>query len=259
MIIIIILSIKCDLNISKPEITIGELTHITVSVSPDTTVTPAYPESSMIEIRKAYKKKRKAKTVYHFIVTAYKPGEKSIKFFVANDTLKPYIVKFTAKGVLTGKEKDILDITGPINMFNPLLLLYLLIPAFGYVGYSIYRKRKNKNIPVAEEVLQIPPEEEALKGLAEIEDLINEDIKLFFTKISEIFRRYIERKYNIPAVEATTSEISRQIKKRRMKSIAPFIPLLKEWDIYKFTEVVPKKERAIQGIKKLKEFVNVTS
>jgi len=60
-------------------------------------------------------------------------------------------------------------------------------------------------------------------------------------------------------VEATTSEISRQIKKRRMKSIAPFIPLLKEWDIYKFTEVVPKKERAIQGFKKLKEFINVTS
>ncbi|MCD6399603.1 hypothetical protein J7L85_02310 [candidate division WOR-3 bacterium] len=257
--IIIILSLTCDLNISRPEITIGELTHITVSVSPDTIVTPNYPDSSMIEIRKAYKKKGKTKSIYHFIVTAYKPGEKSIKFFIANDTLKPYIVKFTVKGVLTGKEKDILDITGPINMFNPLLLLYLLIPAFGYAGYALYRRRKTKKMPVVKEVPQIPPEEEALKALGEIENLINEDIKLFFTKISEVFRRYIERKYNILAVEATTSEISRQIKKRRIKSIEPFIPLLKEWDIYKFTEVVPKRERAMKSLKEVKEYINGTA
>jgi len=73
-----------------------------------------------------------------------------------------------------------------------------------------------------------------------------------------LFRRYIERRFRIPAIEATTTEIAHYIRKKHIKELEVCIDWLREWDIYKFTEIMPQKQRAEEYFKKVEEFINVS-
>ena len=105
--------------------------------------------------------------------------------------------------------KDVMDVPIPfmeiISYIAVIILIILLIYSF-YLNY----KNKKTNLSQIVETPLLPPHEQAYKELSELENkrLWQKGlIKEYYTEVTEIIRRYIERRYNIKAMEMTSSEI----------------------------------------------------
>ncbi|MEO0294238.1 MAG: hypothetical protein ABIN61_08490 [candidate division WOR-3 bacterium] len=164
-------------------------------------------------------------------IVSFSTGSQDLKLKINEDTLK---LSYFVKSVLT-ENKNLSPIWGPYGFFNWLYLLWLLIIPFG-LGFYFFVKLKKKEEGLIEKE-EISPKEEALKNLEFLMGKVNDwDWNKLYTSLSYISRRYMERKLNIPAVEATTSELIPLIKKG---GYTPFFPLIKEfpeWDLIKFAD-----------------------
>ncbi|NOY78446.1 MAG: protein BatD [Calditrichaeota bacterium] len=79
--------------------------------------------------------------------------------------------------------------------------------------FLIYRKSKK---PVLE-IEEIPPLEETyLKNLKEQITFENPDLKNGFSKLSKLLRSYLSEKFNLPAKQATTQELLKDMQNRAM-------------------------------------------
>jgi hypothetical protein len=172
--------------------------------------------------------------------TSFSTGSQDFKLKVDKDTLK---ASYLVNSVLKPKNKGISPIRGPFGFFNWHYLLYLLIIPIGLLSYLLFKKfRKSETTLIEEEELE--PEEEALRNLKILEGKTKEwDWNKLYTSLSYICRRYIERKKNIPAVEATTSELIPLIKKKGGALLFPLTRQFPEWDLIKFAdhESTPEK------------------
>lgn len=85
----------------------------------------------------------------------------------------------------------------------PIFLLFLLVLAL--ILYFIFRKKK-KTAPK----VYIPPIQEALQRLKELDEkafLKQEELKPYYSELTDIIRTYIEKDIKIPALESTTNEL----------------------------------------------------
>lgn len=110
----------------------------------------------------------------------------------------------------------------------------------------------------------IPPEQAALAELARIEALgLMEQglIKDLYTLVSEVLRRYTERKYGVLAMELPTSYIMRAIADRGIMSscYGEVREVLEECDLVKFAKYIPPRETAMTIIPRTREIVRTTS
>ncbi|MCX5903575.1 MAG: BatD family protein, partial [Proteobacteria bacterium] len=84
-------------------------------------------------------------------------------------------------------------------------LMVLLLTAGGVFLFYYLGKKKNQ--------LPAPPDPAHIRAFEELEQLSREQllergiVREYYFRLSEIFRRYIERRFHIPAVERTTEEI----------------------------------------------------
>ncbi len=239
------------LDISKKEITVGEIIEAKLFLKDSLSLNITFNDSDLIEINKVIIKKKKDGFQYIYTLTSYLTGEKNVYLLKDKDTVG--IINFKVKSLLKGDETDIVDIKNPLNVFNPYyLFLLLLIPLILFVVFLLKKPKRKKKV----EEIKTPPEEEALSMLEKTRELLEKDLKLFFFNISEVFRIYIEKKFGFPAVESTTTEISQYIKKLKLNELNEFIPIMREWDIYKFTDIEPEKNRAVESFDKVKGFVD---
>ncbi len=120
------------------------------------------------------------------------------------------------QSVLPGDMKDIHEIKGlePAGFFLPApfyitaaLLLCVLL------GIVFWRHRKKRAAMTFIEPLRTPREEAetALKELAAMDLIEKGEFRKYCFLLSEIFRRYIERRFRFPAVESTSEEIRRHL------------------------------------------------
>lgn len=240
------------ISVSKDLITAGEQIEAKLNLKDSLNISISFNDSDLIEIYDVKIKRTKNGFDYLYKLSSYLPGEKEVYLLKDKDTIG--VIDFKVRSLLKGDETDIVDIKNPLNVFNPFYLLFLLLMPVIAAIILFIKKPKRKKIIVEK---TIPPEEEALNSLENTRSLIDEDIKLFFFRISEIFRIYIERKFGFPAIESTTTEIARYVKKNKINELNDFVELLREWDIYKFTEILPEKERALFSFEKIKGFVDV--
>ncbi len=197
-------------------------------------------------------------------ITGFNPGKDTLPqlTFISSDkkdTVKTTPVVFTVKSLLKATNAKPEDIYSPFSMFNPLWLLYLLIPILGYITYLLIVKRRGKTIPVKK--VELPPEplsQRLNKLWNKIENLLNKGyLKPFYITLSYILRLYLKETYNFPALEQTTSEIRYSLKKRKVKERDEFLDLLNFADMVKFAKFIPDKEIATTHLKKSKELVEL--
>lgn len=84
----------------------------------------------------------------------------------------------------------------------------ILALAFGIIYYLRKRKRKESVFTFARP--QDPPHVIALRELDELREAKlwqKNEYKIYYTRLTEIIRRYIERRFGIPAMEQTTFDI----------------------------------------------------
>ncbi len=131
----------------------------------------------------------------------------------------------------------------------------------GWALWLFYRyRRKGGRTPPP-----IPAHELALKELGQLkrDELIAKGImREYYFRLSEIFRRYLERRYRFPAVERTTDEIAPDLMRLPTcceETKVNARQLLEHADLVKFARLTPPREDAEREYTCAVEFVRETS
>jgi len=119
--------------------------------------------------------------------------------------------------------KDIKPIVRPIaqpytiDEFLPWILFgFALVAIIFSVFYFIRRRKKNKPLFAKKEKPALPPYEEAMLAFEELkrQKLWQQDrLKEYHTRLTDIIRQYIERRFDIPAIEMVTFDIMEELNK----------------------------------------------
>ncbi len=137
-------------------------------------------------------------------VSYFKPDSAFMSNIDTTQMLKTADIKPPVRTPLTVKEF--------MQRFGIYIIIVLIILLLTYIIILRYIKnKKNKNTSSPEkQIPEIPPH---IKAIRRINDLRNKGLhkqdnpKPFYTELSNIIRKYIEERFNIPALESTTSEI----------------------------------------------------
>lgn len=222
-------SVSVKAEVDKAFLTIGEPLRYRVSVTRDPSIEIVSqivpPSSDVFELKEARdfseKQGRQVVEGRQFVLTTYELGEfilepVSVRYRTPagiERTLQTNRLFITVQSVDTsGKPKtDIRDLKGTLELSRSWLgLAFLLLIAFGG-GYFLWRHFHR------EEEREKAPSEPALsledRTLQQLNALFDSDlirrgkVKEYFLELSEILRRYFEGRFEILAVESTTSEI----------------------------------------------------
>ena len=134
--------------------------------------------------------------------------------------------------------------------FKPYVIWVIL--ALLLVGLFIYylKTRKKPEIKEIESINTLPPYEEALEKLQELDDKLlwqNNEIKKYYSELTEIVRVFIEKELEIPALEITTFELISLLSDYNTpkninitkETVHKLNALLQEADLVKFAKSTP--------------------
>ncbi|NQU43522.1 hypothetical protein HQ520_09560 [bacterium] len=150
----------------------------------------------------------------------------------------------------------------PSDFLIPAGLLFLGLFLVGVLVWGIRRRKPRRTRPETVRSL-LPPDVEALHALAalETEDAARRDpVKFFYTRLSDILRRYLGRRYGFDALEMTSWELTEQIG-RLGWSVGLFELLardLSESDSVKFARYAPPVPNRLEAIERVRRIVRET-
>lgn len=183
-------------------------------------------------------------------------------------TLYSYSTNITYTPVEINEKGDIFDIKSIIGLKGsfPWLWLFLGIILLVLIAIIIrYFYNKNKK---AKDMI----EEYSLTALEEILLFINKikqkkewenenNLKNFYSDISEAVRKFLERKYKFNALEITTNEIIEHLKNNKVlenEKINTLNNILTFSDLVKFAKLKPKKDKNIETFESLESlFIDI--
>jgi hypothetical protein len=192
---------------------------------------------------------------YTFILTPFAIGElatPAFDFFWYDSSGKPHQIAapqrtIYVKSLLPADTAgvDIKDIVGPKSLpvrWRPYAIAAVIILALIAIWHFFFRKKLSQmEIPAAPPE---PPFDIAIRELALLKDMDlpgKGKIKQFYIGLSEILRRYIEGRFDIKAVEATTYELKRLLKHPELTKdqIQTILDFLSRSDLVKFAKFQP--------------------
>jgi hypothetical protein len=140
--------------------------------------------------------------------------------------------------------------------------IILLLAVAGFLVYRRYRKKvaiPEQKIP---EII-LPAHELAMRELIELRDKKFPQrgmLKEFFTELSEILRRYMERRYKFPALEMATWDIEQELSGDSYPQILrnECLLILHESDLVKFAKFIPPWESCDKHLERSFEIVSAT-
>jgi len=192
----------------------------------------------------------------------YGPGKDAINNFVETD---PYLLNvFTVPVDTTQAIKPIKgQLKAPYTFAEllPWILLLLVITGAGIFGYYYWKKRKQQ-VPmfVAKPKLIKLPHQIALDALDELKKQKLWQlgrVKEYHTNLTDIVREYIEKRFNILAIEMTTFEIITSFKGVKLeKGIKDDLQYILELaDLVKFAKANPLPSEHDQSMTLAESFV----
>jgi len=197
-----------------------------------------------------------------------------IRAITEMDTTYAGMEKQIAAGRVLQMAKDDLlrDITSPKRIKRPArfwigLAVVAIIIAGLIVGFLYWRKRRN--IPGA--ILSfsapaVPPREWALGEIAALvagDWLSRREFKLFYSRLSDIVREYIERQMGVRALELSTGETMENLSASAYPIVEDdeklLLDILERCDLVKFAKFVPPEDWHYNLIDRAKDFVEHTT
>ncbi len=181
----------------------------------------------------------------------------------ATDSL-PVVIMSVASG---DSLADIRGLKDPIPIGYRFPWLYVAIGAALalVLGYLLWRILKRKKVEEeAEKVDTRPPwviAEERLRKLRESELIENEQFKLFYLKLTEIVRRYLEPRFGIDAIDRTTWELREEMMSIGLseEQYNSLFALFDSADLVKFAKSVPTPQLIEDDFQRAWAFVRNTS
>jgi hypothetical protein len=214
-------------SISSRKLSVGDLLNFSVHliVKKGTSVTPPVPESDFgnifVKEWNVYKDEREKidSLSYNYVITTYTPEPCTIpalSFILeengSTDTVTTEEIPLHILSVITGDTVDLIGLKPPLAAGKaPKWWLWLL----GTIGVlaavifgSIYLIKKLRKTPPPPP--PVPPYEEAIEALRSLgvkKYLQKGLVREYVFELSEIFKRYIGRRFDCNAVEFTTEEM----------------------------------------------------
>jgi len=133
--------------------------------------------------------------------------------------------------------------------------LGVLALAAGIVWW-IRRRRARRPLTIAPDI-RLPPDIVALTELERIAGMGYVDrgeFKLYYTLVVDVVRRYLEARFGIEAMDRTSSELIREIRRRDVR-VDDLAALLEEADLVKFAKLAPDRPAAAAAIERARTIV----
>lgn len=193
------------------------------------------------------------------------------EFIINEDTFptQPQLVKISGVAIDTTDltVKPIKDTLGaPItfmDIFWPygVIAIAAILLIIGLVTFLVSRQKPGYLVEAPKIV--VPPHVWALQELEKLKSESlwqNGSIKDYYIRISEIFRQYIELRFEQPALESTTVEIVNRLKLLGIDQslIEKSNATLQLADYVKFAKAKPTENEHIQSFQTVLDFVNTT-
>jgi hypothetical protein len=280
-------------EVDKKEVQVGEDLNLTLTLSHPADGNYVPPAGSAFApfdvIGMNEEKVSPVETKLHYRLAAYRLPEElqipalEIRYREGDESktlsTEPIPVKLVTS--LSPDIADIHDIKGPIDLLVPRdwrlflwLLLALLAAVLAYLIYRKLRKEPQEAAALAPSVPLLPPDEEALRALERLREkkLVEEgEVRLFYTELAEIVKRYVGRRFDVPYLERTTSEVLSDLKPRRAEArgeggprklatdrLSELRAILEASDLVKFAKLMPEATEAERAFRMAEEWVEKT-
>jgi hypothetical protein len=180
---------------------------------------------------------------------------------------EPLFILVKSVGASESDKEDIRGLKSPIEIKESYWAYLIILPILALLttgGFLYYRRRaRGLAMPEIPEELRRPAWEVALMELNNLRDsdlLERKQIKRFFTVLSDIIRKYIQRRYEIPTLDRTTEEIRGEIKRAKpeQRIVESVYSLLFFCDFVKFAKYVPSSEETEKSLSHAYDLVNTT-
>jgi hypothetical protein len=205
-------------------------------------------------------------TTYRLAMAGFQPGRHALPVFRfqvqaggAIDTLVSDTASVTITGVMPATMQDINGLAPPEAFPNRLVwivpLAALLVGGLVLLGIRLAgRLRRIQELATA----PLPPWDEALRaldGLPWRDWLEAGQVKRYYYALSEVLKRYIERRFEFDAVEQTTTELLASMRAYKTPMRDDVAKFFTRSDLVKYAKVVPPADEAESAIEQVRQFV----
>lgn len=178
-------------------------------------------------------------------ILRYSKPDDTTTYSLASDAVTFEITTVELDTTITFKDiRDVLDV--PLTMWDYLLYagVVALVALLAWFGYRWYRNHGEEMEEVPETEPDLPAHVIALRAL---EGIRNEELwqsgrhKLYQSRVTDVLRGYIERRFDIPALEHPTSEIIPDVAMLGLEpsQVGALENVLRTADLTKFAKHVP--------------------
>jgi hypothetical protein len=217
------------------------------------------------------------------VVTLFEPGRYQTPSLVvthsradgSQEELGTPVVQLTITSILTD-DTELRDLKPqaelPLPPIWPWVVATILLSIFvlgllaglGLWLYDRWRRRARLELAPVPIVDTRPPEVIALTELDRIEGLslpARNEIKEHYSLVDVCLRRYIEGRYQIPALEQTSAELHAAFRKSaiRAEDAAEFMDIFSESDLVKFARYVPHVDNVNNLVNRARQLVHTTT
>lgn len=253
---------QVKVEVDTTNIRIGEQFHFKISVNDTANVIiPKLENLKGLEIVEDYKIDTiQNSLIKKYLLTGFDSGAfyiPSQQIFIRNraQITDSILINVATVAIDTTKQKmfPIKAIQSEPYTFDDFLpyLIWVILGLLLIGGLIYYLKTRKKEEATEEEMIAaLPPFEEAIERLHKLDEKLlwqNNEVKKYYSELTEIIRSYIEKELKIPALESTTDELidtladfndAKTIETSR-EAIRKLKELLQEADLVKFAKSKP--------------------
>lgn len=274
---------KVNAIVDTTEIRIGEEILYTINVEADSTDVILFPEAQSfgaLEIIESYKvdttfEATKYRLIKKYGLTQFDSGHYTIPpqhVNINNQLFATDSINVEVRNVVVDTlQQKMFAIKPPVKVKNPpfdwVKLLTWLIPILLLAGLIYYFIRRRKQKKEAEK--QLPPYEEAIVALQKLDNsqLLKENkSKEYYSSLTEIVKRYLDREVDETALESTSDELINRLMMHKQagsfdfdhETIRKLDQIFKRADLVKFARMNQQASQAEFDRKTVEEIINET-
>ncbi len=270
-------------SIDSTAIKIGEQITYTIEIQADSTDQVLFPEGQSfmpLEMIESYAidtsfEQAKYKLVKKYGLTQFDSGKYTIPSQRVVINMKPFdtdsIMVEVADVLVDTTKQKMYEIKPAMEVKSPpldlLKLLYWLVPILliaGLLYFYLKRKKRKK-----EEERQLPPYEEALFALKKLDEshlLKEKRSKEYYSSLTEIIKRYLDKEIDDNAMESTSDELIERLQLHKdaghfdfdAATIKKLDTILKRADLIKFAKMIEEEGQAFADRNVVEEILNET-